>query len=60
MGTSVSPCLMGLVSISGSCGIIEPHFAIVVGIVAGMLYARQGPDSSRACCFGCFGSLLWR
>ena len=31
--------LTGLVAISGSCGIIEPHFAIVVGVVAGMLYA---------------------
>ena len=30
--------LCGLVSISGSAGLIEPHFAIVVGVVAACCY----------------------
>ena len=33
--------LCGLVSISGSAGLIEPHFAIVVGIVAGLCYTTS-------------------
>mmetsp|Transcript_10363 Transcript_10363/g.25397 ORF Transcript_10363/g.25397 Transcript_10363/m.25397 type:complete len:684 (+) Transcript_10363:304-2355(+) len=30
--------ITGLVSISGSAGLIEPHFAVIVGVVAGFLY----------------------
>lgn len=31
-------CLGGLVSITGSCGVIEPWAAVIIGAVAGLLY----------------------
>lgn len=31
-------CLGGLVSVTGSCGVIEPWAAVITGFVAGLLY----------------------
>ena len=38
ISSAMNGCLAGLAAITGSCGIIEPWSAIVIGIVSGILY----------------------
>jgi len=38
LSAAMNGCLTGLVAITGSCGIVEPWAAIVIGIVAGWVF----------------------
>jgi len=38
LSAAMNGCLAGLASITGSCGVIEPWAATVIGVVAGQLY----------------------
>eukprot|EP00554_Chaetoceros_debilis_P007667 CAMPEP_0194076016 /NCGR_PEP_ID=MMETSP0149-20130528/2895_1 /TAXON_ID=122233 /ORGANISM="Chaetoceros debilis, Strain MM31A-1" /LENGTH=446 /DNA_ID=CAMNT_0038756653 /DNA_START=211 /DNA_END=1551 /DNA_ORIENTATION=- len=38
LSAAMNGCLAGLASITGSCGVIEPWAAIVIGAVSGLLY----------------------
>lgn len=38
LSSAMNGCLGGLVSITGSCGVIEPWAAVIIGFVAGLLY----------------------
>ena len=38
LSSAMNGCLGGLVSITGSCGVVEPWAAVVTGFVAGLLY----------------------
>jgi Amt family ammonium transporter len=38
LASAMNGCLGGLVSITGSCGVIEPWAAVIIGAVAGLLY----------------------
>ena len=38
LSTAMNGCLSGLAAITASCGVIEPWAAMVVGVVAGIVY----------------------
>ncbi len=38
LSAAMNGCLAGLASITGSCGVIEPWAATIIGVVAGQLY----------------------
>ena len=38
ISSAINGCLAGLAAITGSCGIIEPWAAIVIGVIAGLIY----------------------
>jgi len=49
LSAAMNGCLTGLTAITGSCGVIEPWTAIVIGGVAGLLYLYSSSLLDRLC-----------
>jgi len=49
LSTAMNGCLSGLAAITASCGVIEPWAAMVVGIVAGIVYLLASAFLERFC-----------
>lgn len=49
LAAAMNGCLTGLAAITGSCGIIEPWAAILIGVVAGLLYLVASNILEKTC-----------
>jgi Amt family ammonium transporter len=49
LSAAMNGCLTGLAAITGSCGIIEPWAALLIGMVAGLLYLATSNMLEKAC-----------
>mmetsp|Transcript_11143 Transcript_11143/g.20858 ORF Transcript_11143/g.20858 Transcript_11143/m.20858 type:complete len:525 (+) Transcript_11143:228-1802(+) len=49
LAAAMNGCLTGLAAITGSCGIIEPWAAVMIGAVAGLLYLFTSNILEKVC-----------
>jgi len=49
LSAAMNGCLTGLVAITGGCGVVEPWAAIVIGIVAGLVFLFASHLLDRYC-----------